>query len=117
MKTDIRQVLELVEDAGYGYVLVEEGKPQSSENWRIDSFYEFESDAQKLSLIFTIDPLPGYLSAEKNTRSKQQSENTLDTVQIAITDNRSGKREEREFSMRGADIKEIAHFIRFTNFE
>lgn len=115
MKLDVRQVLDIVGECGF--TLLEKGRPQSQDNWDIDSEYEFENEFKALSVMFTIDPLPGYL-APKNRKSarKQKNTNTLDEVQVRVVDKYTRVQCEEAFDLRNSSPEEIHRLKRFITF-
>lgn len=113
MKLDIRQVLDILDECGF--MLIEKRKPQSQNNWNVDSVCELENEFKKLTLSFIIDPTPGYLSST-NSRSRQKSVNTLDEVQIRLIDKTTGETSEETFDLRNSSPEEIDRLKRFIIF-
>ncbi len=108
MKLDIRQILDIFDNCGY--TLVEKGSPQSPDNWKVDSVYEFESESKKVVISFTIDPTPGYLSSP--SRRKQKNPVTLDCAEFEIINKESGELAEYELDLRNSSSEEINRVIR-----
>ncbi|WP_343632758.1 hypothetical protein [Fluviicola sp.] len=113
MKLDIRQVLDMTDECGF--VLLEKGKPQSKNHWNVDSVYELENEFKKVTLSFTIDPTPGYLSSVNARRSKKPV-NTLDEVLVHIVDKTTGEVHEEAFDLRNSDSQEVARLKRLLIF-
>ncbi len=115
MKTDVRQLLALVEESGYAVTGVI--RPQSRENRYIASEYEFVRGSYELTLTFTIDPLPGYLSGLKKARRSVKKDPLPDEVRITRVDTRNNQQEQQVFSLRNSDPEKIRRFICFAKFD
>lgn len=114
MKLDIRQILDILDECGF--TLLEQVKPQSQDNWNIDSVYEFENEFKKITLSFISDPTPGYLSSVNPSKRKQKSVNMLDEVRILAIDKSSGETGEKVVDLRNSSPEEIQRLKRFITF-
>ena len=114
MSLDIRQILDILFECGF--TLHEQVKPQSPDNWNVDSVYEFENEFKKITLSFINDPTPGYLLSVNPSKRKQKSVNTLDEVRILTIDKRSGETSEKAVDLRNPSSEEIARLKRFITF-
>lgn len=113
MKLDIRQILDILDESGF--TVLEKGKPQSKNNWNVDSVYELENEFKKVTLSFTIDPTSGYLSS-MNSMRRRKSVNTLDEVQIHLIHKDTGETSEEVFDLRNSSSQEVARLKRFITF-
>ncbi|WP_294675072.1 hypothetical protein [uncultured Fluviicola sp.] len=114
MRLDIRQILDILYECGF--TLHEQVKPQSPDNWNVDSVYEFENEFKKITLSFINDPTPGYLSSVNPSKRKQKLVNALDEVRILTIDKSSGETGEKVVDLRNSSLEEIGRLKRFITF-
>lgn len=114
MKLDIRQILDIVNECGF--TLLERVKPQSQDNWSVDSVYEFENEFKEITLSFISDPTPGYLLSVNPSKRRQKSLNTLDEVCIRRVDKQTLAECYEAFDLRNSSTEEIQKLKRFITF-